>query len=63
MNVFDDPEEIFSVLVNDEHQHSLWPARMQAPDGWRVAYPNGSREECLAYVERNWTDIRPLSAR
>jgi uncharacterized protein YbdZ (MbtH family) len=26
----------FFVLVNDEEQHSLWPAFADVPAGWRV---------------------------
>ncbi|MBR8640617.1 MbtH family protein [Streptomyces tuirus] len=63
MNPFDDPEGRFHVLVNDEEQHSLWPAGLEVPAGWRVAHADDSRQACLEYVEANWTDIRPRSAR
>jgi MbtH protein len=63
VNPFDDPEGIFVVLVNDEDQHSLWPARLAVPDGCRVVFGEAERQECVDYVEKNWTDIRPLSAR
>ncbi|MFI5758925.1 MbtH family protein [Streptomyces sp. NPDC051569] len=60
-NPFDDNEGTFSVVVNDEGQHSLWPAFAAVPAGWTVARGEGSREEALAYVEENWKDIRPKS--
>ena len=60
-NPFDDEEGRFVVLVNDEGQHSLWPIFMDVPDGWTVARPEGSRQDCLNYIEQNWTDLRPLS--
>jgi uncharacterized protein YbdZ (MbtH family) len=63
MNPFDDPEGRFLVLVNDEEQHSLWPSRRAVPAGWQVVHGEGSRQACLDYVERHWTDLRPLSAR
>lgn len=63
MNPFDDPDGRFLVLVNDEEQHSLWPAPMAVPAGWKVVYGERGRLECLDYIETNWTDIRPLSAR
>ncbi|WP_226362207.1 MbtH family protein [Pseudonocardia sp. ICBG1142] len=63
MNPFDDPDATFIVLVNDEEQHSLWPERLRTPDGWRQTFGPASRQDCLDYVEQNWTDIRPLSAR
>nr|WP_203607950.1 MbtH family NRPS accessory protein [Streptomyces anulatus] len=50
-------------VVNDEGQHSLWAAGEALPEGWRAAGFEGGREECLAWIEREWTDITPLSAR
>lgn len=63
MNPFDDPDSRFLVVVNDEEQHSLWPAFVPVPPGWTVRHPEDTRERCLAYVEAQWTDIRPLSLR
>lgn len=63
MNMLDDPDGVFVVLVNDEDQHSLWPATMAVPAGWNPAHGPAGRQECLDYVEANWTDIRPRSAR
>jgi MbtH protein len=60
-NPFDDPEGTFLVLVNEEGQHSLWPAFCTVPTGWRVALQESSREAALEYVEENWTDMRPKS--
>ena len=31
--------------------------------GWHDAGPTGTKEDCLAYIERVWTDMRPLSLR
>ena len=63
MNPFDDPDGTFVVLVNDEEQHSLWPSAMAVPAGWRQVHGPDGRQSCLDFVEANWTDIRPLSAR
>jgi MbtH protein len=62
-NPFDDETARFRVVVNDEDQHSLWPAFAQVPAGWRVVFGEAARDECLEYVERNWTDMRPRSLR
>ncbi|MEU9487426.1 MbtH family protein [Streptomyces decoyicus] len=35
-NPFDDPGGRYLVLVNDEDQHSLWPAFAEVPAGWTV---------------------------
>jgi MbtH protein len=61
MNPFDDEDARFLVLVNDEGQHSLWPAFSTSPEGWAVACGPDSRDVCTDYVETNWTDLRPLS--
>jgi uncharacterized protein YbdZ (MbtH family) len=62
-NPFEDEDGTYLVLVNDEEQHSLWPADIDVPAGWRVTLPAGSRAECLAYIEAHWTDLRPASLR
>lgn len=60
-NPFEDDEAQYVVLVNDEGQHSLWPAAAEVPAGWRSVRPPDSRQGSLAYVELAWTDMRPLS--
>jgi MbtH protein len=58
-NPFEDEEARYLVLVNDEGQHSLWPAFADVPDGWTVAFPENTRQACLDHVEKTWTDMRP----
>ncbi|GLW66569.1 protein mbtH [Actinomadura rubrobrunea] len=60
-NPFEDPEGRYLVLVNDEGQHSLWPSFADVPAGWTVVFGEDTRDACLAYVEENWTDLRPRS--
>lgn len=60
-NPFDDPNGSFFVLVNDEGQHSLWPSFAEIPAGWQKVFGEGAKDACLAYVEANWTDLRPKS--
>lgn len=62
MNPFDNAEGRFHVLVNDEGQHSLWPTFAPVPEGWSGVF-EGARTEALAYVEEQWTDMRPASLR
>ncbi|MEU3749378.1 MULTISPECIES: MbtH family protein [Streptomyces] len=62
-NPFDDENGTFHVLVNDEDQHSLWPAFAEVPAGWRVVFGEESRANCLRYVEEHWTDMRPRGLR
>ncbi|MCQ1577994.1 MbtH family protein [Streptomyces parvus] len=61
INPFEDEDGTYLVLVNDEGQHSLWPAFAEVPGGWTVAHPEDTRQACLDYVEQNWTDLRPKS--
>ncbi|MGA6161304.1 MbtH family protein [Amycolatopsis magusensis] len=60
-NPFEDENGVYLVLVNDENQHSLWPARITVPAGWRVVFGEDTRQACLDHVERSWTDLRPAS--
>lgn len=63
INPFDDDNGSFFVLVNDEEQHSLWPAFADVPAGWRVVHGEADRAACLEYIEQHWPDIRPKSLR
>jgi MbtH protein len=62
-NPFDDEDGRFYVLVNDEEQHSLWPAFAEIPAGWQRVFGDARRAECVEYVEQNWADMRPKSLR
>jgi MbtH protein len=63
VNLFDDENIELEVVMNHEEQYSLWPADRPLPDGWRAVGHRGKRADCLAYVERVWTDMRPLGLR
>lgn len=54
---------IQSVVLNDEEQYSIWPVDRELPAGWRRDGFTGTEDECLAYIETAWTDMRPLSLR
>jgi MbtH protein len=55
------PEAKYLVLVNGQGQHSLWPIFVDVPAGWTVVHHTAGRQECLDYVESNWTGMRPKS--
>ncbi|MFH9262823.1 MULTISPECIES: MbtH family protein [unclassified Streptomyces] len=59
--LFDDADGEFLVLVNAEKQHSLWPALVDVPAGWETVRGRDTRENCLDYIEKHWTDMRPAS--
>jgi MbtH protein len=62
-NPFDRTDLQHRVLVNDEEQHSLWPEPIDVPAGWRVVFGPAAHQDCVDYVTREWTDIRPASLR
>ncbi|ONI78086.1 MbtH family protein [Actinosynnema sp. ALI-1.44] len=59
----DNPDTVFQVVVNDEGQYSIWFADRELPSGWTAEGPNGSKKQCLDYIEKVWTDMRPRSVR
>jgi MbtH protein len=56
-------EPTYKVVVNHEEQYSIWFADRETPPGWRDVGKQGPKEECLAYIDAVWTDMRPLSLR
>jgi MbtH protein len=54
---------VYTVVINDEEQYSIWPAYRAVPAGWREAGKSGAKADCLAYIETVWTDMRPASLR
>lgn len=60
-NPFEIESGHFLVLVNDEGQHSLWPEFVDVPTGWKAVFGPVDRRACIAYVDVNWTDMRPQS--
>ncbi|MFF2642165.1 MbtH family protein [Streptomyces niveus] len=62
-NPFDDPRTQHRVLVNEEGQHALWPSFAALPTGWQEVFGPADQGACHDYVERNWTDLTPRSAR
>jgi len=51
------------VVINHEEQYSLWYAERAIPSGWRAVGVEGSKRDCLDYVDEVWTDIRPKEFR
>ncbi len=54
---------IYTVVMNDEEQYSIWPADRAVPVGWREASRKATKQECLDFIESAWVDMRPLSLR
>ena len=53
----------YAVVVNDEEQYSIWRTGRELPAGWRLDGFTGTEDECLAYIDETWTDMRPASLR
>ena len=53
----------YEVVINDEEQYSIWLANKEVPEGWRAVGCRGPKVECIAYIEKHWVDMRPLSVR
>ena len=62
-NPFEDETADYRVLRNEEDQYSLWPVFAAVPAGWQVVLERAGRAECLDYINRTWTDLRPASVR
>jgi len=58
-----DDDARYEVLRNDEDQYSLWLAGHDVPAGWYRVGKEGTKDECSAYVDEVWTDMRPRSLR
>jgi MbtH protein len=59
----EEDRRMYSVLVNAEEQYCIWIQEKEVPDGWRRAGMEGTRGECIAFVDATWTDMTPLSLR
>jgi MbtH protein len=59
----DDENTTYQVLRNDEEQYSLWPVSLDVPAGWQAVGKQGTKDECMSYVDEVWTDMRPRSLR
>ena len=53
----------YRVVINHEEQYSVWFADREVPAGWKAVGKEGTKQECLDYIEGVWTDMRPLSLR
>lgn len=56
-------ELTYIVVRNIEEQYSIWPSHREIPAGWEALGSPASKEDCLAYIDAHWTDIRPKSLR
>lgn len=62
-NIDREDTTIYKAVINHEEQYSIWPAHRETPSGWKETGKTGTKAECIAYIKKVWTDIRPLSHR
>ncbi|CAL9354378.1 Protein MbtH [Streptomyces sp. enrichment culture] len=63
MTATEDDDQSYLVVVNDEEQYSIWPEGRNVPAGWKPVGTGRPKQDCLAYIETVWTDMRPRSLR
>lgn len=56
-------DPLYRTVMNHEDQYSIWTANRELPAGWRAEGVTGTKQECLAYIEQVWVDMRPRSLR
>ncbi|MEV0188239.1 MbtH family NRPS accessory protein [Kitasatospora purpeofusca] len=49
----------WTVLVDDQQQHALYPADRPAPAGWHPTGFTGTEDACEAHVDAVRPDVRP----
>ncbi len=53
-------ETIYDVVINSQHQYSLWPEYKTLPNGWQTVGKSGLEPDCLNYLNDIWADLLPL---
>jgi MbtH protein len=49
---------IYKVVINHQEQYSVWYADRSNPEGWQDAGFQGSKEECLTFMEDLWKEMQ-----
>ncbi len=50
----------YTVLVSADRKYSLIPAGTPVPGGWKPTGKQGTKEQCIKYIEEVWTDMTPI---
>jgi len=48
----------YKVVVSQDNQYTLIPVTELPARTWREAGMTGTKEQCLAYIEEVWTDMK-----
>lgn len=55
--------DLYVVVRNDEEQYSIWRTSLDVPAGWHVVGGPRTEDDAIAWIDREWTDMRPKSVR
>lgn len=53
-------ETVYDVVINHDHQHSIWPSYKEPPIGWKKTGMAGSKDECLHFIATAWKNVRQI---
>ncbi len=46
---------IFTVIVSQEGQFTIWQQDRELLPGWRAVGQSGTKQECIDYIQEVWT--------
>lgn len=49
--------DTYQVIVSPDKKYSLISAGTPVPSGWRALSRQGTKQECIKYIEEVWTDM------
>jgi len=52
---------VFGIVINEEHQFSVWPLHRRLPPGWSYTGPTGTRAEMHAAVRQQFVETVPAT--
>ena len=53
--------EAFGIVVNDDHQFSVWPTDRSLPPGWHYTGPTGTQAEMVNAVRQQFVETVPAT--
>ena len=55
--------QCFQVIISHDGYYSLWCCDEAIPLYWNSTGKEGTKQDCLNYIDEVWSDMRPLSLR
>ena len=55
-------ERRYQVVRSDDGAYSIWPEAKELPLGWQAHGSSGSKDDCIAWIDAVWTDLRPANS-